>query len=120
MGSSSQPSPAAPELDATYMAATRTLFAMLRTGSAVAGGGALVTKLLVTGWPSWLVTALSAAFVLLGYWIMWAALRRGRQLRKHLEITGREALFSHRQFALMTLALQALIAIVVVLFLLAQ
>lgn len=123
MGASSQPStgasaPDSVDLDPTFLAATRTLFAMLRTGSVVAGGGALVTKLLAEGWSRWVVAALSSAFVALGYWIMWAALRKGRILRARYEALGKEGLFSHRQFTVMTVALQVLIATVLGLYLL--
>jgi hypothetical protein len=107
------------ELDPNYLAAIRTLLALLRTGSAVAGGGALVTKLLVQGWPTWVVVALSAAFVVLGYWMMWAAVKKSRHLRTRFEGPGRgEPLFSHRQFAAMTVGLQLLILSVVALYLL--
>ncbi|HEY8210955.1 MAG TPA: DUF202 domain-containing protein [Myxococcaceae bacterium] len=106
------------QLDRTYMAASRTLLAMVRTGASIAGGGALVTKLLVQGWPSWVVIALSSAFVILGYWLMWAALKKGRQLRAQAEPGEMAFLFSHRQFAAMTVVLQVLIAAVVALYLL--
>lgn len=104
------------ELDTTYMAATRTLLAVVRTGAGIAGGGALVTKLLVQGWPHWVVITLSSAFVVLGYWMMWAAVKTGRKLRVRVEQVERGFLFSHRQFMVMTVSLQLLIATVVVLY----
>ncbi len=103
-------------LDTTYMAATRTLLALVRTGAGIAGGGALVTKLLVQGWPHWVVITLSSAFVVLGYWMMWSALKKGRQLRARAERAEEAFLFSHRQFMIMTVSLQLLIAAVVVLY----
>lgn len=109
-------------LDNTYMAATRTLLALVRTGAAISGGGALVTKLLVSEWPRWVVVALSSGFVLLGYWMMWLALKRGRQMRARFgrEQTEEGFLFPVREVTLMTVALQVLIATVVVLFLIGR
>ncbi|MGC4113270.1 MAG: hypothetical protein QM765_01050 [Myxococcales bacterium] len=115
--SSPEPATVQADLDKTYLAATRTLFALLRTGSVIAGGGALATSLLVKGWPRWVVVLLSSGFVLLGYWMMWSALKKGRQLRARLALSGRETLFADWQFALMTIALQLLILAVVVLYL---
>jgi hypothetical protein len=126
MDASSEPStgdaspPHKLELDATYMAATRTLFAMVRTGAIVAGGGIAVTDLLVEEWPRWVVVTLSSAFSVLGCWLMWAALKKGRQLRTWFEVTGKEVLFPHWQFMAMTLTLQVLILTVLVLYLLGQ
>src|SRR3954466_4494145 len=111
MAESSQPA-----LDTTYMAATRTLLALVRTGAGIAGGGALVTKLLVQGWPRWVVVALSSAFVVLGYWMMWAAVKTGRKMRARVEDADGGFLVSHRQFIVMTVSLQLLIAAVVVLY----
>jgi uncharacterized membrane protein YidH (DUF202 family) len=107
-------------LENTYMAATRTLLSLLRTGSAIAGGGPLVTKLLVNGWPSWVAATLSAAFVIVGYSLMWSALKKSRQLRARIESerASRAFFFPLRAVTVITGALQLLIATVVVLFLL--
>ena len=67
-----------------------------------------------------MVIALSAAFVVLGYWMMWSALKKSRLLRNLFETAGREPLFTHRQFLVMTFALQVLIVTVVGLYLLAR
>lgn len=109
-------------LETNYMAATRTLLALVRTGGAIAGGGALVTDLLVKGWPQWVVVTISAGFVILGYSLMWSALKRSRLLRARFEIdhVGEEFLFSHRQITIVTVALQLLLAAVVVLYLISR
>jgi hypothetical protein len=107
------------QLDRTQMAATRTLLAVLRTGAVVSGGGTLVTELLVRGWPRWVATMLSGAFVFLGYWMMWSAVKTARVLRATLERQhpGLGFLFSHREVVVMATTLQVLIATVVVLYL---
>ncbi|XXF81604.1 DUF202 domain-containing protein [Myxococcaceae bacterium GXIMD 01537] len=105
-------------LENTHMAATRTLLAMVRTGAAIAGGGALVTDLLVKGWPRWVAVALSSAFVILGYALMWSALKTGRKLRARLEReqAGSSFLFPLREVTFGTVTLQLLIATVLVLY----
>lgn len=122
MGSSSRPPGADTTqlaLDRTHLAATRTLMALVRTGSVIAGGGALATDLLVKAWPRWVVVLLSTGFILLGYWMMWAAVRKAKRLRARLthEPQAEGFLVSHGQFVTMTVLLQLLIASVVVLYL---
>lgn len=121
MNASSQPSSnesSQLELENTHMAATRTLLSMVRTGAAIAGGGALVTDLLVKGWPRWVVVVLSSAFVILGYALMWSALKTGRRLRRQIqrEQRGEAFLFPLREVTFGTVALQLLIATVLVLY----
>jgi len=123
MGNSSPPPSAASthgSLERTHLAATRTLLALVRTGSVIAGGGALATDLLVKNWPRWVVLLLSTGFILLGYWMMWAAVRRAKKLRARLTHDPQTDgfLVTHGQFVTMTVALQILIAAVVVLYLL--
>ncbi|MBZ4420194.1 DUF202 domain-containing protein [Myxococcus sp. RHSTA-1-4] len=123
MNTSSPPSTEKPShltLENTHMAATRTLLALVRTGAAIAGGGALVTDLLVKGWPRWVVVTLSSAFVVLGYTLMWSALKKGRKLRARLERErpGEEFLFPLREVTVGTVTLQLLIAAVLVLYIL--
>lgn len=125
MSNSSQPSTGdssqAP-LDNTHMAATRTLLSLVRTGAAIAGGGALVTDLLVKAWPRWVVITLSSAFVILGYSLMWSALKTGRKLRVQLERQqAHEAFLAPlRAVTLWTVALQILIGTVLVLYLIGR
>ncbi len=109
-------------LESNYWAATRTLLALVRTGAAIAGGGALVSELLIKGWPRWVVWVLSTAFVLLGYWLIWAALKKGREMRDRLEVhlAERLFLFPQREVTIVTVVLQVLIAAVMVLYLLGR
>lgn len=105
-------------LDNTHMAATRTLFSLVRTGAGIAGGGALVTDLLIKGSPRWVVLTLSSAFVVLGYSLMWSALKTGRRLRAQVEHKqhGEAFLFPLRKVTVWTLSLQFLILTVLVLY----
>ena len=106
-------------LENTHMAATRTLLSLVRTGASIAGGGALVTQLLVKEWPRWIVVTLSSAFVILGYSLMWSALKQGRRLRARVEHekAGEAFLVPLREVTAWTVALQLLIATVLVLYL---
>nr|UUL70784.1 hypothetical protein [Vitiosangium cumulatum] len=122
MNNSSQPSTDMASqltLDNTHMAATRTLLALVRTGAAISGGGALVTELLVKGWPRWVVLSLASGFVILGYAMMWSALKTGRRLRVRLEReqAGEAFLVPLRGVTIWTVTLQILIALVLVLYL---
>ncbi|NMO13383.1 hypothetical protein HPC49_08575 [Pyxidicoccus fallax] len=105
-------------LDNNHMAATRTLFSLVRTGAAIAGGGALVTDLLIKTWPRWVVLSISSAFVVLGYALMWSALKTGRRLRAQVEFkqAGEAFLFPLRKVTVWTLSLQFLILMVLVLY----
>jgi uncharacterized membrane protein YidH (DUF202 family) len=111
-------SPHGLDLDPNYLAATRTLLAILRTGAAIASAGVVVPRLLVWRWPEWVIVALSSGFVLLGYATMWMTLRRSRELRAHAQRLGVRPIFTHRQFTALTLLLQALIGAAIVLYLL--
>ena len=62
----------------TQMAATRTYFALLRTGLAIAAGGSLVTTILASGYPDWVIGLLSAVFIVVGYTIIIGVRRRHR------------------------------------------
>ena len=123
MNPSSQPpagNSSQPLLDNTHMAATRTLLAVVRTGAAISGGGALVTDLLIKGWPRWVVVTLASGFVVLGYALMWSALKKGRRLRERIERERPEEvfLFPLREVMIGTVALQLLIAAVLLLYIL--
>lgn len=122
MSNSSQPSASDTfqlTLDNNHMAAARTLLSLVRTGAAIAGGGALVTDLLVKGWPRWVVVMLSSGFIVLGYALMWSALKTTRKLRIRLEReqTGEAFLLPLRAVTIWTVTLQLLVGTVLVLYL---
>jgi uncharacterized membrane protein YidH (DUF202 family) len=60
----------------TALAAERTVFAVMRSGLAIAGGGAVIVTLLGERWPEWLQVVLAAGFVIPGYMLMLDGLSR--------------------------------------------
>lgn len=60
----------------TQLSSTRTFFALLRTGFAIAGVGTLVTSILARSYPEWVIAGVSAIFILIGFVIIIGALRR--------------------------------------------
>ncbi|MGI9578456.1 MAG: DUF202 domain-containing protein [Microthrixaceae bacterium] len=60
----------------TALAAERTVFAVIRTGLAVAGGGAVIVTVLGNRWPGWVQSILAAGFVIPGYALMFDGLSR--------------------------------------------
>jgi|GEM_PF-4093174 len=99
------------------MASARTLLALIRTGSVIAGGGALATEILVKAWPRWMLVLISGGFILLGYWMMWSAVSQGKKLRSRMPPGGLPdvPMISQAQFVAMTVGLQILISVVIVL-----
>jgi uncharacterized membrane protein YidH (DUF202 family) len=64
----------------TALAAERTVFAVMRSGLAIAGGGAVIVTLLGERWPEWLQIVLAAGFVVPGYMLMLDGLSRYRRV----------------------------------------
>jgi len=64
----------------TALAAERTVFSVIRTGLAIAGGGAVIVTILGGRWPSWLQAVLAAGFVIPGYALMLDGLSRYRRV----------------------------------------
>jgi uncharacterized membrane protein YidH (DUF202 family) len=60
----------------TALATERTVFAVMRSGLAIAGGGAVIVTLLGDRWPEWLQIVLAAGFVIPGYMLMLDGLSR--------------------------------------------
>lgn len=102
----------------THMAATRTFFALLRTGLAIAGGGTLVTSLLVYGWPDWVVGLLSATFIIVGFTIMLGSLHRYQILARRLAVKSEVEPIPIRLVVAMIIVLQLATIAVLILFLL--
>lgn len=103
----------------TYLAAERTLFAILRTGLSIAAGGSLVITLLGDDWPKWVQAPLVAAFLIAGYSMALLGLRRYRSIVERAEQTRGTSLdmLSSRAMWMLTISLQVAITVVVVLFL---
>jgi len=102
----------------TYLAAERTLFAVLRTGLAIAAGGGVIISLLGEDWPSWVQAPLAAAFLIVGYFLVLHGLSRYRGIAEHIkrEDGQRLAIMPARTMTVLTWVLEAAITIVVVLF----
>ena len=64
----------------TALAAERTVFAVVRTGLAIAGGGAVIVTLLGNRWPALLQAVLAPGFVVPGYVLMLDGLSRYRRV----------------------------------------
>ena len=64
-------------LERTRMASERTLFSLIRTGFAIAGGGVLITKVLAgDDWVAWMTGLFSLIFVTVGFTLIFIALHR--------------------------------------------
>jgi uncharacterized membrane protein YidH (DUF202 family) len=64
----------------TALAGERTIFAVIRTGLAIAGGGTVIISLLGSRWPAWLQGVLAAGFLVPGYALMLDGLSRFRRV----------------------------------------
>ena len=99
-------------------AAERTLFAIFRTGLAIAAGGTVIVKILDTGWPKWVSVTLAATFIGVGYSMLLLGLSRYRAMARQLEKTERRIpeILSLRSITVLTVVLQVAVAVVVALF----
>ncbi len=68
----------------TALAAERTVFSVIRTGLAIAGGGAVIVALLGDRWPQWLQSSLVLGFVVPGYVLMLDGLSRYRRVAENV------------------------------------
>ncbi len=66
----------------TALAAERTVFAVIRTGLAIAGGGAVIVTIIGGRWPDWLQAVLALGFVVPGYILMLDGLGRYRRVAR--------------------------------------
>ena len=64
----------------TALAAERTIFSVIRTGMAIAGGGTIVISLLGSRWPAWLQAMLAIGFIGPGYALTLDGLSRYRRV----------------------------------------
>lgn len=103
----------------TYLAAERTLFAVIRTGLSIAGGGSLVTTLLGDEWPAWVQVPLVTAFLITGYTIALLGLRRYRTVTTTLQRASESGadMIPARRVTVLLVVLQIAIVVVVILFL---
>jgi uncharacterized membrane protein YidH (DUF202 family) len=115
-----RPDPEELALQRTSLAAERTLFAVLRTGLAIAAGGGVIVSLLGDQWPDWVKVPLAAVFLVAGYGLVFQGLNRYRSIARQVKRHGRTGyeIVSPRTMTVIAWALQIAITIVVVLFLL--
>lgn len=78
-------------LQRTSLAAERTLFAVLRTGLSIAGGGGVIVSLLGDQWPEWVEwvkVPLAAVFLVAGYGLVFQGLDRYRSIARQVRRDG--------------------------------
>jgi uncharacterized membrane protein YidH (DUF202 family) len=123
MTSATQEPPAKPTdspslaLQRTHMAVERTFFSVLRTGLAIAGAGTVIVTILGTQWPWWLSTLLAGIFIVVGYIMIIAGLRRYQKVASRLRIEHKLEVISPKLITFLTITLQVAVAVVLILFL---
>jgi len=104
-------------LERTHLAAERTFFAVLRTGLAIAGAGTVIVAILGDSWPEWLSISLAAAFIIIGYSMIIITLDQYQKIINRLKIEQELNAMSPRYALFLTVALQVVLGIVLILFL---
>ncbi len=105
-------------LERTRMSSERTLFALIRTGFAIAGGGVLVTKLLEKGtWPDWMAFLFSTIFVVVGFAIIIIGLHRYHQIFQKISIHDDIDPIPSRLITILVIVLQITLTAVIVVYL---
>jgi hypothetical protein len=79
---------------------------LLRTGLAIAGGGALKTSILARDWPEWVIWLLSTVFVVVGFGVMIVGLQKYNQITEQLAIEDEPSAISFPLLAALTVILQ--------------
>lgn len=103
----------------TTLAAERTLYAVLRTGLAIAAGGPVIISVLGDEWPTWIKTLLAVAFLAIGYVLLLLGLSRYRALATAMKRqgAGEFEIISPGKMIFITVLVQVVLTVVVVLFL---
>lgn len=104
----------------TALAAERTIFAVIRTGLAIAGGGTVIISLLGERWPAWLQTLLAIGFIVPGYTLMLDGLSRYRRIDAEMRSLDpeRHRIVSPGIMSTLVAAVQIVVVVVVALFVL--
>lgn len=103
----------------TALAAERTIFSVIRTGMAIAGGGTIVISLLGSRWPAWLQALLAVGFIGPGYALTLDGLSRYRRVAaatRHLD-PDRHRIVSSGLMTVLIGIVQVVMVVVVLLFL---
>lgn len=103
----------------TALAAERTIFAVIRTGLAIAGGGTVIITLLGGRWPAWLQAVLAMGFIMPGYTLMLDGLGRYRRVASEARDLdpGRSRVVSAGLMSALVGIVQVVVVVVVLLFL---
>ena len=102
----------------TALASERTVFAVMRTGLAIAGGGTVIISLLGGRWPAWVQTVLASGFLLPGYALMLDGLSRYRRvaaMTRHLD-PDRHRIVSPGIMSVLMAVIQVVVLVALVLF----
>lgn len=102
----------------TALAAERTIFAVIRTGLAIAGGGTVIISLLGERWPAWLQAVLAVGFIVPGYALMLDGLGRYRRVDAEMRSLDpqRHRMVSAGIMSTLVGVVQVVVVIVIVLF----
>ncbi len=102
----------------TALAAERTIFAVIRTGLAIAGGGTVIISLLGERWPTWLQAVLAVGFIVPGYTLMLDGLTRYRRVDAEMRALDpeRHRVVSAGIMSTLVAVVQIVVVVVVVLF----
>jgi uncharacterized membrane protein YidH (DUF202 family) len=102
----------------TALAAERTIFAVIRTGLAIAGGGTVIISLLGGRWPAWLQALLAIGFIAPGYTLMLDGLSRYRRIDAEMRALdpGRHRIVSPGIMSTLIVIVQIVVVIVIILF----
>ena len=102
----------------TALAAERTIFAVIRTGLAIAGGGTVIISLLGGRWPAWLQTLLAIGFIVPGYTLMLDGLSRYRRIDAEVRSLdpGGSRVVSPGIMSTLVVSVQIVVLVVVILF----
>ncbi len=90
----------------TKLASERTFYALLRTGFTIAGAGTLIATLLSKNWPYWLSGIFASIFVISGFSIIIAGLRRHQQMNASLDVDDEFNPIPIRLFIALAIVLQ--------------
>ena len=100
----------------TKLASERTFYALLRTGFTIAGAGTLIATLLSNNWPYWLSGIFASVFVVSGFSIIIAGLRRHHRINFSLDVDDEFNPIPTRLFVVLAVVLQVTLVVAIFLY----
>jgi len=100
----------------TKLASERTFYALLRTGFTIAGAGTLIATLLSKNWPYWLSGIFASVFVVSGFSIIIAGLRRHHRMNSSLDVDDEFNPIPTRLFVVLAVVLQVTLVVAIFLY----